>query len=244
MGGGEDLEWEDMEIPRIIHQSWKVKEIPAEVYPHGWQESWRRLHPEWEHVLWTDEDNRRLVETRYPEFLEFFEGLDVGIKRADFSRFLYMHAFGGVYVDMDFICLRELTPLLHGAALVVGRLTDDNPHYRIPNAFMASVPGEGFWLKAAGDAMAAPAWEQGVERLAGPFRLQWALEKYRPEGLRVLDPHLVYPIDWIHLTHWHEGVFYREDEVRLARALREMAPEEMGAALPQAFAVTTWNHNW
>ncbi|GAA5120641.1 hypothetical protein JIN84_05840 [Luteolibacter yonseiensis] len=233
-----------MNIPKIIHQSWKDSNVPAEVYPHAWQDSWRRHHPGWEHVLWTDEDNRDLVRTRYPEFLRFYDGMDVGIKRADFARFLYMHSHGGVYADLDFICLRELTPLLHGARLVVGRLTEDNTHYRIPNAFMASEPGVDFWLKVARDAMAAPEWEQGVERLSGPFRLQWALEKYRPEGLRILDPHLVYPIDWIHLTHWHDGVLFREDEARMAREFRVMPLERIEAALPQAFAVTTWNHNW
>jgi mannosyltransferase OCH1-like enzyme len=233
-----------MSIPAIIHQSWKDAEVPADVYPLSWQQSWKTLHPGWRHVLWTDEDNRRLVETKYAEFLEFYDSLDVGIKRADFSRFLYMHAFGGVYVDLDFICLRELTPLLHGATIVVGGLTEDNPHYKIPNAFMASVAGDDFWLKVARDAMAAPENEQGVERLAGPFRLQWALGKYRPQGLRVLEPHLVYPIDWIHLTHWYEGVFLREDEARLVREMRDMSLAEMQAALPQSFAVTTWTHNW
>lgn len=233
-----------MNIPAIIHQSWKHAEVPADVYPHSWQQSWKTLHPGWRHVLWTDEDNRRLVETKYPEFLGFYNSLDVGIKKADFSRFLYMHAFGGVYVDLDFICLRELTPLLHGAAIVVGRLTEDNPHYKIPNAFMASVAGDDFWLMVARDAMAAPENERGVERLAGPFRLQWALEKYRPHGLRVLEPHLVYPIDWIHLTQWYEGVFHREDEARMVREMRDMSLPEMQAALPQSFAVTTWTHNW
>lgn len=233
-----------MNIPTIIHQSWKDTDVPADVYPHAWQQSWKDLHPDWQYILWTDDDNRKLVETRYPEFLKFYDEMDVGIKRADFARFLYMHAFGGVYADLDFICLRELTPVLHGATIVVGQLTEDNPHYKIPNAFLASVPGDGFWLTVARDAMAAPDNEQGVERLSGPFRLQWALEKYRPRGLRLLDPHIVYPVDWIHLTHWNDGSYFRENEAVMCRQFREMDLPEIRAALPQAFAVTTWNHNW
>ncbi len=233
-----------MEIPAIIHQSWKDTEIPEESYPHLWQQSWRENHPDWQYNLWTDDDNRGLIASKYPEFLDFYDNLDMGVKKADFSRFFYMHAYGGVYVDLDFICLRELTPLLFGATIVVGQLSEDNPHYKIPNAFIASAPEHDFWLTVAEDAMSAPEEERGVEHLSGPFRLQWALEKYRPRGLRVLDQHLVYPIDWIHLTDWEDGIFFRRAEAELARRLRVLQLDEIRAAFPQAFAVTTWNHNW
>ena len=45
--------------------------------------------------LWTDEENRRLVHTHYPWFLDTFDGLATPIQRADASRLLYMHAYGG-----------------------------------------------------------------------------------------------------------------------------------------------------
>lgn len=233
-----------MEIPSIIHQSWKDDDIPESIYPMAWRQSWKTAHPEWEHMFWNNGDNRALIETKYPQFLDFYDSLDMGIKQADFSRFLYMHAYGGVYVDLDFICLREITPLLFGATIVVGQLSEENPYYRIPNAFMASAPHHDFWLNVAEDAVSAPEHERGVEYLCGPFRLQWALEKYRPRGLRVLEQHLIYPIDWIHLTDWDDGIYYRKDEAQLAGSLRNLTIEHARAAIPQAFAVTTWNHNW
>ena len=77
---------------RIIHQSWKTEAVPAAVRP--WQESWRQLNPgvspqsaipllnvgphapaakltcllvhlQWSYKLWTDEANRRFVESHY-----------------------------------------------------------------------------------------------------------------------------------------------------------------------------------
>jgi mannosyltransferase OCH1-like enzyme len=230
--------------PKVIHQSWKTTDIPHQVYPAAWQDSWKSMHPGWEYRLWTDADNEELVRTHYPEFLEFFVNLDVGIKRADFSRFLYMHQFGGVYADLDFICLREITPLLHDAAIVVGQLSPSNCHYRLPNAFLASEPGDSFWLAVATDAMNAPPEEHGVERHAGPFRLQWGIHKYQPQGLRILDPHLVYPLDWIHFTDWEGGIHFRPELLSLAWRMRGMSVEEIRHEFPQSFAVTTWNHNW
>ncbi|MEO5915813.1 MAG: glycosyltransferase [Luteolibacter sp.] len=233
-----------MEIPRIIHQSWKNEDIPFEIYPAEWQSSWKTNHPEWSYRLWTDHDNRELVRTEYPDFLDFYDSLDVGIKKADFCRFLYMHRFGGIYVDLDFISLREMTPLLYGASIVVGQLSEDNCYYRIPNAFMASEPGVDFWITVATDAMNAPPEEHGVERHAGPFRLQWALHKHRPQGLRTLDQHLVYPLDWINFTKWQDGVHYNQVNVDLAWNMRQMDLPSIQARFPQSFAVTTWNHNW
>lgn len=52
---------------RIIHQSWKTSTLPAMFSEYA--ESWKRHNPTWEYKLWTDEDNRELVTTHYPEFL-------------------------------------------------------------------------------------------------------------------------------------------------------------------------------
>lgn len=45
-------------------------------------------------VLWTDEDNARLV-ARFPELEPTYWALRNGIQRADFVRNLYMWEFGG-----------------------------------------------------------------------------------------------------------------------------------------------------
>lgn len=233
-----------MTIPKYIHQSWKTTDIPDEVYPHFWQESWKTLHPDWEYRLWTDEDNRELVRSHYPQFLSFYDSLDWGIKRADFSRFLYMHRYGGLYVDLDFVALRDQTPLLEGASLVVGRLSDTNPFYQIANAYLASEPGHEFWMQIAEDVLKTPAREWRVEAITGPLKLQWALEKFFPSGLRVLDQHLIHPIDWVYSKDWDEGKFYRADMAQLAKDIRHLSIAEIQQKLPDSFAVTAWCGNW
>jgi mannosyltransferase OCH1-like enzyme len=96
-----------MSIPHIIHQSWKDTSIPYHIYPKAWVETWKEHHPDWWHILWTDEDNRFLVKCQYPDMLAGYDALNPGVRKADFCRFLYMHRYGGVYVDLDFVCLNE-----------------------------------------------------------------------------------------------------------------------------------------
>lgn len=65
-----------------------------------------RLNPDWEFKLWTDDDNLKLISEYYPELLELYNSYDANIKRIDMIRFLYLHKFGGVYMDLDITCLK------------------------------------------------------------------------------------------------------------------------------------------
>jgi hypothetical protein len=80
-------------IPKIFHQSWKTTKLPSKF--SQWSETCRRMHPDWEWVLWTDDDNHKLVKTYFPWLEETYLGLPGPIYRADFARNLYMYMFGG-----------------------------------------------------------------------------------------------------------------------------------------------------
>jgi mannosyltransferase OCH1-like enzyme len=228
-------------IPTIIHQSWKDENIPHDVYLPAWVNSWSEAHPSWTRMFWTDRDNEELVRRWYPQFYDFYMGLDQGIKKADFARFLYMHRFGGVYVDLDFVCLKNLSPLLADYDIVLGRLSPDNEYYQIPNAFLASRPGCEFWMRAAADSAKAPPAEQWVEALAGPFRLQWAYELYQPPNSIVYGGELIYGFDWAHFTG---GRTFSPERKQLAEKIRGMTPSEMSCFFPHSYCLTFWVHNW
>lgn len=66
-------------------------------------------------------------------------------------RYLYLHAFGGIYADLDFVCLKSFDSLLAGldreADVVLGQLGSDIRWlHSIPNALMISKPAAPFWL--------------------------------------------------------------------------------------------------
>ncbi|QRV85756.1 glycosyltransferase family 32 protein [Ceratobasidium sp. AG-Ba] len=141
---------------RIIHQSWKTHDVLPHVVALA--DSWRLAYPDWEYVLWDDADNKELVRTLYPNLLSAYEALPSEIYRADFVRNLYMHAFGGIYADLDSEAITSLEPLLSASAqratasaavpvAFVGEMvTSDNPAHAVPNAFFAAtMPGHPFW---------------------------------------------------------------------------------------------------
>jgi len=98
-----------MVIPRIIHQTWKTKKLLPEF--STWSKTWIQLNPEFFYVFYTDKDCALFILTQYPQYYDLWKSL-VGIEKVDVFRYLILHKYGGVYVDMDCECLKPIGPLL------------------------------------------------------------------------------------------------------------------------------------
>ena len=138
-------------VPLIIHQTWKTSEIPHHWQPH--QQSWQRQHPQWEYRLWTDADNRRLIEERYSWFLDTYDRFPRHIQRVDAAKYFILYTHGGVYADLDCECVKPLDPLIATGGAIVSH-TRDNV---IDCALMASPPGHRLWLEVF-EQLRRPTW--------------------------------------------------------------------------------------
>jgi len=85
---------------------------------------------------------------------------------------MYLHHYGGVYVDLDSESIRPIDEYLKGKQLVLGRM-GDNPNFEhsIPNAAMASVPGHPFWVEVLNYIYVYRNMNWGAELLTGPAML-------------------------------------------------------------------------
>ena len=63
---GEQWEYSSAPIPRVLHQTWKTHEPPAEL--QGYIESWRDHNPHLEHMMWNDTEGMALIRNHYPWF--------------------------------------------------------------------------------------------------------------------------------------------------------------------------------
>jgi hypothetical protein len=94
-----------------IHQSYRTSDPQS--WKEGWenyQQTWLKFHREsWRFIFWTDSQNALLATcSGYPHLLSGRSG----IQMADLSRLLYLHTYGGLYIDMDYIALRNQRELL------------------------------------------------------------------------------------------------------------------------------------
>ena len=141
-------------VPHVLHQTWRTADVPQRF--RSSVQSWLTLQPSWRRRLWTDTDNEQLVATRYPWLQPAFRELSA-IQKADIARYLYMHAFGGVYADLDVTLVQPLRPLLArhrraNASILIGEdslvhsMLDGEGTRRQTNAVLVSVPLHPFWL--------------------------------------------------------------------------------------------------
>jgi mannosyltransferase OCH1-like enzyme len=133
-----------MSIPRVIHQTWKTEAIPPLYQP--FVDSVRTHHPGWEHRLWTDADNLRFIQERFPWFLETFVSYRHDIERADAVRYFLLYEFGGIYVDLDMECLRPFDDLVREEGVHFSLEAGPTLVQQvISNAFMAAPPRHPFF---------------------------------------------------------------------------------------------------
>jgi len=98
-------------IPKIIHQTWKNN-----VIPDNWKDavnSCKEVNNDFKYILWTDQMMEEFVQKYYPEFLHTYKSYKHNIQRCDAFRYLVLYKYGGVYLDMDTICKKNLSELLH-----------------------------------------------------------------------------------------------------------------------------------
>jgi hypothetical protein len=185
-------------------------------------------------MFWSDAANEMLVRDHYPQFLEGYLSITKGVIKSDIARCLYMHRYGGMYADMDFVCLRPFDQLLSGigSGIVIGKM--GSRRQPRPNAWLYSFkPGDSFWLYIVKDGL--DAWKDGarkVTKICGPDRLDWVMNLHHPNATE-LAPNLIYPINWANDHHMEfSGKLDWSDIPKLQETF------------PESLAVTPWAHQW
>lgn len=94
-------------IPRIIWQTYRTTELPP--FAAACRDSWVSLNPGWDHRFVDDAGIDRFVRETVPAAVyAIFRDLPLGVMRADFWRYLVTRRHGGLYADLDTICLEPL----------------------------------------------------------------------------------------------------------------------------------------
>ena len=130
-----------MPIPKILFQTWKTHDVPD--WGTKWFRSWRDiLEPQgWDCRLYSDKDNRDFIVEHYPWFLKRYDEYEFEIQRVDAVRPFLLYHFGGVYVDLDFECRKDLEPFLDND-LVLCKSSNSGT---LTNCVMMSAPRHPFW---------------------------------------------------------------------------------------------------
>lgn len=176
-------------VPKIFHRVWLgPAEMPAEFHAYG--NTWLERHPGWEMHLHTP----YTFQTNYPDLVTRCEKPS---NASNIYRYEIALAHGGVYLDTDFECLKNIEKLIDGEDLFTAHQLDDprNPGY-LANGFFgctAGHPAMAALLKAA------PSWTGPTY---GPTLFTHVMRGFLP---RVLPRQLFYPYSWDELERRNES---------------------------------------
>jgi len=99
-------------IPRIIHQTWKDNFLPS-IISNIRSENISLLRSKgYEFKFWTDDDILELIKKHYQEFYNIYRLTKTGVQRGDISRIILIYHFGGIYIDLDVLILRDFDELI------------------------------------------------------------------------------------------------------------------------------------
>lgn len=251
---------------KSILQTWKEKKIQN--FPLLYkicQPSWQRNNPDWEYVMYDDNDINLFVKTNFPVYYsDFFCKYDKIILKVDIFRYLYLFKNGGVYSDMDSECLRPLNDLVNSmkGSITLGQLkSKETPHW-IPNATMISRnKGELFWLFVVGLAMQRIELDAPVEYKTGPILLTTAVNIFNSLDdhsiMEYLNPYLnIFHLSECSLKHSTVSItesnnFYpicwiteQEQRIKLLQSRPFLSSQDIQNQYPTAYVINYWTHFW
>jgi hypothetical protein len=130
-------------IPKRVVQTWEHKQLNPEFQAIA--DTWKTHNPQCEFVLMDAAEREQFIRAHFERaVLTAYQRIVPGAYKSDLFRYCYLWVNGGVYVDIDTLCLGSLDDFLTpGAELVVPidlNLSANEGTHNLACGFIAAVP--------------------------------------------------------------------------------------------------------
>ena len=99
-------------IPKTIIQTYSTDKLPQAMQRAT--ESWKLLNPNYNYVFFNDEMCRNFIKENFnKDVVKSFDCLIPGAFKADLFRYCFLYINGGVYTDIDNICMVPLSDIIN-----------------------------------------------------------------------------------------------------------------------------------
>ena len=127
-------------IPKRIFQCFKTKDLSHEFQKVV--DTWKRNNPEYEYILYDHKDCEFFLSGFFEQrIVDAYRRILPGGFKADLWRYCILYIYGGVYADIDTLCLGKLDTIFSEKANVELLCPIDlGGDHQLFNGFLASVP--------------------------------------------------------------------------------------------------------
>jgi len=132
-------------IPPLIHLIWYQGWEQRPTFGRQYAETWEMEHPHYTVLKWDQSKLEKVFADLLPEDIkQTIDSLPEIVQKVDLWRLVILKYLGGIYVDLDFICLRNISDYLYGYEFVVSEEHDGI----IANGFIATTESHPLIQKA------------------------------------------------------------------------------------------------
>lgn len=206
-------------IPKIIHQI-HLGDNPLSDKEVEWQKTWKKYNPDWNFIFWNDEkiDSLDLVNQKYIDDETHYS------VKSDILRYEILYQYGGVYIDTDFECIRNIDEFIdHKSFIVCKQIDDKKLSANVCGAFLAASKFNKI-IKKLNDGIAD---RSVTHKKSGPP------VKYGPKYLEEIVPTKMWEDSkYVYPFMWYEKKKQPTEHDQLKRLY------------PDAVAVHHWSGSW
>lgn len=135
-------------IPKIIHQTFETNDIAPGM--HDAAMSWVKHNPDFDYHFYDNTDRRETIAKHFDQgVLDAYDWIEHGAFRADLWRYCQLYVDGGIYADIDTVCMSSMSELVGGHETFITARAG-NLKQALFNGFICVQPGHPF-MKAAID---------------------------------------------------------------------------------------------
>ena len=225
------------EIPKIIHVIWyKWKSDKPSENMQKMLKVCKDVNNDFTYKVWDEKSGLELIKNYYSWFLNTYNKYDVEIKRIDAIRYFILFHYGGVYMDMDTICLKNISPLLKKGNAIFGyQLRNKKANGAICNSFMASPSNhplfENIIYKLKDTAKKSVIYSTGPGFLTEQIRGYKGNNKGNNKG----DDVIVYDMHIFFTNQWNEKSI-------ASKCISDTSPCKK--RFPRSYTTTNFSHSW
>lgn len=101
-------------IPKIIHQIWIQGHEKIHQDLKIYYDNCKIINNNFQHILWDDTKIRDLLIKNFDQiFIKTYNNYKIFAQKADFARYAILYIYGGIYLDMDMMCKKNLSLFLN-----------------------------------------------------------------------------------------------------------------------------------
>ncbi len=131
-----------MSIPKIIHQIWiqGYDYIPKHLKEYHLE--CKKINKDFKFIVWDDKSIREYIKANFKKkYLDLYDSYKIPAQKADFARYAILYNYGGIYLDMDMICKKNLSKFLdNGVFFTTHKDLMYNLYKRYLNGIVGAVP--------------------------------------------------------------------------------------------------------